>query len=67
MSRLERLLEVIDASGGGITLRPTGATVFAPRVGRVGWLNHDVKRQAGETMAALAERALDRAVARWKF
>lgn len=65
MKRLEVLLGTIDASGGGITLRATGADVFAPKAEGGGWLNYGVKRKAGETMAEMAERALERAAARW--
>jgi carbon monoxide dehydrogenase subunit G len=66
LDRLGELLARVDASGGGMTLRPTGANVFVRKDGG-GWLNYDVKRNAGETMAAMAERALERAVVRWKL
>jgi carbon monoxide dehydrogenase subunit G len=64
VSRLFELLALVDAAGGGVTLRPTGAIVFAPKSGG-GWLNYDAKRNDGETMAHMAERALERAVLRW--
>lgn len=61
---LPELLAAIDSAGGGITLRPTGANVFAPKPGG-GWLRYDAKRNAGETLADLAERALRRAILKW--
>lgn len=63
---LAQLLAVLDAAGGGLTLRPTGVNIFAPNE-EGGWLNYSARRKSGEAFAALVERALERAIARWKL